>query len=218
MLNIFNSIIEADARYNFNNDDLVIVMWTCKEREDRYSNNNWIHDTNRSQITTYGKEWVRKFGTDTRGFLIRDLAYIAGTQLVIQKANWEQFCLNPLTNIDTEKLLANGINTRVFSDEYIRNYWLKIFDNLCEGKDIDQYIEHRDVINIYKDLFLNINKSFESRWTYEYAKLRSGHDLHPTPKEALEFIDSVWPTNSISTTARNYIEQQYVNTPLVTRL
>jgi len=217
---IFNSIMEADARYKFNNNDLVIVMWSCKEREDRYSNNKWLSDTNLSQEKTYGKKWVKNFGTDLRGFLIRDLGYIAGAQSTIQKASWEQFCLNPLTNIDDTKAVLDGVDLDSITEEIGREYWIKAFDKLCTGSDIDPYLDNADVIETYKDLFLNINKSLEGRWTFEYVKNRvaPNNDNHPTPLEALEFLNNVWPGNSLSIEAQNHARQWNVNHSLITRL
>lgn len=215
---IFNSIVEANARYNFNKDDLVIVMWTFKEREDRYSRGSWIGDTSRTQEKTYGKEWFKKFGDDLRAFLIRDLAYIAAIQETIKKSSWEQFCVGPLTNLDDLMFLEKNADS--LGEEYLRSYWISIFDKLCEGKDIDEYADHKDILNVYSDVFLNINKSFNGRWSYEYENSRKlkNNDLHPTPQESLEFIDSVWPNNSLSKKARIYAKQWNADREKITRL
>ena len=215
---IFNSIVEADARYNFNKDDLVIVMWTYKEREDRYNNSMWMHDTTRTQEKTYGAQWFKKFGDDLRGFLIRDLGYIAGIQETIKKSNWEQFCVGPLVNVDRNMLFNTDADK--FSNEYLRSLWISIFDKLCENKEIDLYAEEKNVLEVYKNVFLNINKSLTGRWSYEYTISRElkDNDLHPTPLEALSFIDSVWPNNLLSANARAHATQWAVQRDNVTRL
>jgi hypothetical protein len=215
---IFNSIVEADSRYHFNKDDLVIVMWTFKEREDRYNKGMWMHDTNRTQKKTYGKGWFKKFGDDLRGFLIRDLGYIVGIQETIKKSSWEQFCVGPLTNVDSEMFFKKDINK--FSDEYLRSLWISIFDRLCEGQEIDLHAEEKNVLEVYKNVFPNINKSFIGRWSYEYDISRElkNNDLHPTPLEALSFIDSVWPNNSLSSNARAHANQWSIKRDNVDRL
>jgi len=214
---IFNSIVEADSRYNFNKDDLVIVMWTFKEREDRYNNGMWMHDTTRTQKKTYGNEWFKKFGDDLRGFLIRDLGYIAGIQETIKKSNWEQFCVGPLTNVDCNTFLEP---VDKFSNEYLRSLWISIFDKLCEGKEVDLYAEEKNVLEVYKNVFPNINKSLTGRWSYEYDTSRElkNNDLHPTPLEALSFIDSVWPDNLLSNKARAHANQWDIERATFTRL
>ena len=58
---IFNSIIECNRRNKFNEDDLVIVMWTSCSREDRYVDNGWLVAATENRETLYGKEWVKKF-------------------------------------------------------------------------------------------------------------------------------------------------------------
>jgi hypothetical protein len=205
---IFNSVMESHTRHNFNKDDLVIIMWSTKEREDRYYNNNWLHDTTSTQEQTYGKEWFKKFGTDIKSFLIRDFAYIKSIQLLLESCHcdWENFTLHPITNIDHDKVKEAGIDINALSEEEKFDYWVRIFDNLCDGKEIDPLTEFKEVIEIYKDVFLNINKSLQGRWSYEHNKNRitPNNDPHPTPLEALNFLDTVWPDNTLSNTARSY--------------
>jgi hypothetical protein len=205
---IFNSVIEAHSRHKFNKDDLVIVMWSTKEREDRYSDGVWLHDTNITQEKTYGKDWVKKFGTDIKSFLIRDLAYIKSIQTFLEtcECDWENFTLQSIINIDQNALKKLGVSIDTMPEEEKFKYWVRVFDDLCDGKEIDPIIEFKDVIEIYKDVFLKINKSLKGRWSYEYTQNRISpdFDLHPTPTEALKFLDTVWPNNKLSVNARDY--------------
>lgn len=72
-------VTEANQRYTFKEDDLIVIMWTTFCREDRYISNNWLMTGN---IFTarhdYSDEFVRKYA-DTKGYLIRDLAIITQT-------------------------------------------------------------------------------------------------------------------------------------------
>jgi hypothetical protein len=217
---IFNSIIEADARYNFNKEDLVIVMWTFLHREDRYYNSTWQCDTIQSLEQTYGGDWFKKYALDRRSFLIRDLALATAAQSTIQKANWEQFWTSPITNIDKDKVESTGIYNNLIPESEGRPYWVESFDSLCNGTNINPLLENLDVIKVYKDLFLNINKTVEGRWSYEYTKSRKlpNNDQHPSPAEALAFLNSVWPDNLLSNTAQTYANQWTVNTEPVNRL
>jgi hypothetical protein len=205
---IFNSIMEAHSRHTFNKDDLIIVMWSTIEREDRYSNGTWLHDTTMTQEKTYGKDWFKKYGTDIKSFLIRDLAYIKSIQIFLDscQCDWENFTLHPITTIDETAAKKSGINVDTLSEEEKYNYWIYVFDKLCDGKDLDLVLEFKDVVEIYSDVFLKINKSLEGRWSYKYLKSRitPNNDVHPMPLEALNFLDTVWPGNSLSSSSRDY--------------
>lgn len=205
---IFNSLMEAHSRHKFNKDDLVIVMWSTKEREDRYNNNEWIVAGMANQEKVYGRNWFKKFGIDIRGYLIRDLALIKASHSMLKscECDWENFTLNPTTNIDDNLVIKAGYDLNKISEKEGFEYWVRVFDDLCDGKEIDPLVEYQDVINIYKDIFLDINKSFEGRWSYEYKKSRisPNNDVHPTPLEALEFLDNVWPNNNLSQKSRDY--------------
>lgn len=72
-------ITEANLRYKFTEDDLIMVMWTTFCREDRYRNNSWMMSGNIfSALHDYSEEFVRKYA-DPKGYLIRDLAVITQT-------------------------------------------------------------------------------------------------------------------------------------------
>lgn len=207
---ILNSIIEANARYKFTSDDLVIVMWTNKEREDRYVNNEWVVASNTGLERIYGKDWVFKFAMDSKGQLIRDLAFINSGQTILKSTgcHWENFLISPITNIDNQLVKDIGYDIKKISIKEKFDYWIKAFDTLCDGGNIDPLLEHKEVIEIYKHVFTDINKSLESRWDLRLTATRNApnKDSHPTPKEALEFLDKVWPDNSISQQARDYAQ------------
>lgn len=201
---IFNSIIEADSQHQFTSDDLIIVVWSSKEREDRYHNNRWIHDTNSTMENTYGKDWVIKYALEKRGFLIRDLAMMRAAQILLSQSgcDWANFIIHPNINLN------HSLIKEIFSDEEKNhNQWIDTFNNICEGKEITPLVEHYDVIRTYKDVFKNINRSYQECFPYQYFEKRSApnnNDLHPTPIEALTFLDTVFPNNTLSIESREY--------------
>ncbi len=93
---IFNSIIECNQRHKFTQGDLVIVMWTGCTREDRYVNNQWVTAATAYRETLYGKEWVQRFGSDTRGLLLRDIAYIKAIQTLLEHSGVDYAQLNSI--------------------------------------------------------------------------------------------------------------------------
>ena len=74
---IFNSIMQADAVYNFTHEDLVIVQWTNVCREDRYlpQRDGWLLPGNIYTQGEYDEKWVQKWFSEY-GAYVRDFAFI----------------------------------------------------------------------------------------------------------------------------------------------
>jgi hypothetical protein len=198
---IFNSIMECDAKYHFNEDDLVIVMWSGIEREDRYLNNEWVVAVSEEEkIRLYGKSWVNRVEEDYRGFLIRDMAYIKAVQILLQSRNcdWSNMSMYSICKINEAQILSDGFTYKNDLDKFVQRY-LKLNRDLCDGNIIDElYACDKDVLLLYKDIYSNI----------EYSVLdvvRNGYflidgqanfgDGHPTPIEHFRYINSILPNN-----------------------
>jgi hypothetical protein len=76
-LGISVRVAEANKRFKFNEDDLVMVMWSTFCREDRWVNGRWFSQGNVFN-SEYPSDWVRKYA-DPFGYLIRDHALIHST-------------------------------------------------------------------------------------------------------------------------------------------
>lgn len=198
---IFNSVIEADARYNFSEHDLVIIFWSTKEREDRYSNNKWAHATAKSIDTEYSKEWIGKFYFDTRSQLIRDLAYMKAIQtiLISKKCHWANLSWNEFFNNSSIRDTYNNSTDK----ESLLVKWREACKEVYTGNTIPDFFDEQDVIKLYQDVFTNISGIY--RWfESECIDNVDREDIHPTPHEALMFLDWIWPNNTLSNTARQY--------------
>ena len=112
---IYNSVVECNQRNRFNVDDLVIVMWTGVTREDRYVDNHWATAASEYRKIAYGDEWMRKYGTEIRGNVIRDLAYIKSTQLLLESVGCDYTFLSSIDIIrddtDVISLYSDILNT-----------------------------------------------------------------------------------------------------------
>lgn len=210
---IFNSVIEADTRHKFNQDDLVMIMWSSTSREDRYSNNKWLHATIDIQAERYSKEWFKKFSADTRAHLIHDYAYIKSTQCFLNSTgcDWSNLVMHPIAKTKYLPELAKKLNVTTEIQE--REFWYNAWDRLRAG-DIDQELldlfEDQDVIDVYREIFKNIQASYECLKTFKerdyLSTPKTDHRInpHPTPLQALAFLDIVWPDNTLSVNAREY--------------
>jgi len=95
---IFNSVMEADQRYQLGTSDTVIVCWTGINREDRYIDGRWHTPGNvHFAKTVYHPEYLRSH-VDYRGSLIRDLAYIKAVKLLLESCstNWRFLSMSKL--------------------------------------------------------------------------------------------------------------------------
>jgi hypothetical protein len=192
---IFNSIIECDARHHFNQDDLVIVMWTSIEREDRYLNNDWYLASHIERTKAYGKDWNKKFGKEIRGLLIRDLAFIRSAQQLLQFRNcdWANFSMSPISKMNVND--SDIKNIEELND--LHNRYVKLHTDLCLGKDLTEpYAHSPDVLKLYKEEFTNIEDSvlnivFDGEWSKPPRPNKN--NCHPSPKEHLQYMQHLYP-------------------------
>lgn len=166
---IFNTIMQADSFYNFNENDLIIVEWTSVAREDRYKNQNWVTPGNIYTQQEYNAEYVEQWA-DFEGYLVRDLAVIKAVSLFLKNKKLQHHILSmaPLITINNE--------------------WR---DNFNSTETINRLSE------LYKPYIDEIYKSFyEVLWegtiqtkvkeeTELYSKLVNGH---PTTAEHYTFL------------------------------
>ena len=80
---IFNSVMEADQRYQFGAGDTVIVCWSSFFRDDRYVNGRWHTLGNMFTCPIYNEEYL-KTHVDDRGYVIRDFALIKGAKALLE--------------------------------------------------------------------------------------------------------------------------------------
>lgn len=201
---IFNSIIECDAKNKFQKDDLVIVMWTSIEREDRYNKGKWNFVTPASRLKTYGHHWEKTFGDEQRGLLIRDLAYIRAVQQLLKNrdCDWANFTTIPISRIDRTLVTDQDKETA-----HLR--YVNLFEDLIDGKECNDPIALApDVLQLYKEEFTNIKSSvlsiiFNGIWPE--SNRPQHNNKHPTPLEHYKYLKTIFPEFSASTDTENFI-------------
>ena len=201
---IFNSIIECNLRNKFNEDDLVIAMWSSCSREDRYLNGNWLVAATDNRDDVYGKSWMDKFGKEGKGNMIRDFASISAIQQILEngKSDWINFNGPPLIRFNIDKA-SDDINKKIITLDEIEKKWASLQKDLSLGKNVvDYYIEGEDVIDLYRDIFVKIKEPLLDSILKNPNRPNLG-DKHPTPNEALNYINRNLP-NSLD--AKEYAE------------
>ena len=187
---MFNSVMEADQRYNFGAGDTVIVCWTNIMREDRYiQGRGWISLGN---IMTATRMYTKEFLADAvceRGALIRDLAHIKSVRnLLLHRpdVNWKFLSMCPILQPDP---------------------W------------DDKKLQLIDIIDLYKDVLISVLPSYtevlgHNFWQHDQHKRfryeGGGVDYHPTSEEHLKYLDTVLPGWVVNDELRSQIAQKPV--------
>jgi hypothetical protein len=193
---IFNSIIECDLRHSFNKDDLVIIMWTSCSREDRYVDDNWLFAATENREQVYGKEWMKKFANQGKGLMIRDFASIYAIQKFLNNTNCDWLNLNslPLIRFDIDRAEQDILKKKISLYE-LEARWLDQQKMLTKGNSFrDEYLDNKDVIDLYQDLFLLIKLPLFEK-ILDNKSRPNFNDQHPTPLEALNYLNEVLPNN-----------------------
>lgn len=163
---IFSSIVEADKKYNFNEDDLVMVMWTAIDREDRYLENGWKPTgcVYHSIDDFYDKDFVKKY-VDARGMFLRDVTCLSAATTLLRKTNFYYMSM-----------------VKFSSSEEIRNNDIVDFYK----DDIDLILP--DVMKVIHDG----NWIEHARMKIKLPNGKLVRDLHPTPLYHLEYLQKTF--------------------------
>lgn len=223
---IFNSVMEADARYNFTKDDLVIIFWSIKEREDRYLGDTWVHVSSYNLESMYSKEWANKYYFDNRNFLMRDLSLIKATQAMLKTKECDWANLSWGEFIDSHAIKAEYDCAEKSKKGTIVRRWREQCRQIHSGAAVPAHIDNADIIELYQSVFTDISgvyKWFRDDCINLDERNAPENDLHPTPCEALMFLNWTWPNNSLSDIARKYANDwiyigQDMDRPVVPRL
>jgi hypothetical protein len=194
---IFNTIIQADAYYKFNQNDLIMICWTNVCREDRFVGNKWIIPGNIYTQQVYSDEWVEKF-VDPAGMALRDYATISATDALLKSKGCEYHFLSmiDITKVfdqynyglidsflkkDSKKMINELIT---LFDEPLSKIKPNFYDVLWDGK--------------IRNKMDNIWKQFKSKFS----------DAHPSPIEHYKYLQTVLEYDFKETTVAKVQEAQ----------
>jgi len=185
---ISSMIAEANMRFKFNKDDLVMVMWSTIPREDRYINKSWQTHGNIFNQSFYDENFVSKY-VDIRGQLIRDMSTITLAHGFLKHIGCD-FHMLSMQRIDAS-----------LRDEY----------NELDG-------EFKDVIDLYQPTIDTLLPDIlTAGCNGQWPNTPIGHkkfmslapqvtDHHPTPSIHLSYLRQIFPGISISKQATDMIE------------
>jgi len=184
---ISNAIVEANKIHKFNENDLVIMMWTSVSREDRYKDGYWHTPGNIYSQGEISNKFVKQWA-DTRFYLLRDFALIDLTKEYLKSTNCKHFMLNMAPFVDIQHSSGD----------------LK-------------YKEGQDIFNMYADTLSIIQPDicttvYKGIWPTIKIKGYGGepYDYHPTPLGYLSYIRKIFPALKITDRMKD-LAQKYTD-------
>lgn len=183
--NLFIScqVAEANLKYKFNQDDLVMIMWSGVSREDRYVDKQWLTPGNIYTQGYYDAKFVDKF-VDPRGQLIRDLSLITMCKGMLDSLDITYHMLN----------MAPFVHLQSAKDNNIDNVYdvLKQFTLTTAAINTDIYTLELDC-----------------QWPQHPISKPGGQtaDYHPSPRQHFSYINKLFPEIEWSDGTRKFVAE-----------
>lgn len=171
-LGISVRLTEANKRFNFNEDDLVMVMWSTFCREDRWINGHWFAQGNIFN-SQYPLDWVKKYA-DPFGYLIRDHALIHSTTHYLKSLPCSSLLLKSSSFHFTENPMSLLENKDLYTQ--LKNLYFNEYNNM--PIELQTYLG--DWNSVKQEFFDDM--SGKPRWTT---------DFHPFTGMYADYLDKI---------------------------
>lgn len=181
-------LAEANQRFKFNSNDLVVVMWTTSFREDRFVNHKWECHGNVYNCEYYDEHFLKKYA-DPNGYMIQSCAAITLGNGFVKSLPCDSIVLNSWPFFNKEY-------SEVFDSKYL-NDCKNIYSNLYDMPiSLFEYL-HPDLD--YKNFYLR-------GATYILDDGSTFKDLHPNPLAGYDYLKGIGLP--VSTLSYNYAVNQ----------
>lgn len=171
---IAHTIVEADLKFNFNQNDMIIIMWSTYFRWDRYKDGNWIH---------HGHVWSNHHSKEDQKLF---------------KEVWDNH-YGVLQSLDSFYLIQHLLEHKHI--KYYFSSFLPIEQSLGlkndPGEDTfifkEKFIEYSPILkaNWVNDMWRYISKNDDKlKWYESHTDGKMTKDIHPTPYIAYEFLSN----------------------------
>lgn len=115
---IANRMLEADLKHNFTDDDIICVLWSSWDREDRILvNDNWVGRGSFYFNPAYGYDFLKKTYNETHSVVQNSYSIITANKMYGDKISWQSSWAGWFENDDGAKKLS--------TNEKIKNLYLK---------------------------------------------------------------------------------------------
>jgi hypothetical protein len=179
---IHNTLMQADARYKFDEDDLIMICWTTVAREDRWIKGAWRILGNIYTQTEFDDEYIFKYADDL-GYLIRDIAFMHSARSILNNVKCQYHMMS-----------MNDVFQHMYETRHSQ------FDSDIDSETLDK------VVDLYKIELLP--SFFKILWDHDvFANKRpvmkklneNFRDAHPSPIEHLSYLSEVYEEFSENT-------------------
>ena len=216
---IFNSVIECDARNNFNSDDTVLIMWSGISRIDYYQFNAWGHahsmypDKNKLDYPVCCPD----------GYEILSFAYMQaiGGFLKSKKVAFKMMAWHPyksssdaynlysstLDNIEVLSFESFDIKQAVFRINNTDTLTKELYNRLY-GPDWPSLTDiQNNSYNTTPEIQIEINEFSELlKQDKRLNIINNERELHPTPLSHLKMVQNTFKNLPISNDTVNWIQ------------
>lgn len=185
---IFQSLIEAIIKHNINEHDLVMIMFSNVTREDRFTKKRgWITPGNLYFQNEYNEHFLEKYLCD-HGYLMRDLNLVAGSKFALDNVGCDYKFMS-MVPFDSKQ----SDNFKMSEIEYL----LKFYDDILTTV----------APSVFDTIFNGNWNSRQPRPKYDVSWQKEKYsDNHPTPKEHLEYLLTVFPDIKLTEETLFYVE------------
>lgn len=198
---ISNRIAEMNQRFSFSENDLIIVMWTSFDREDKYISGDWKCYGNVYKNNLYDIQYIKKY-VDPRGFLVRDMGLISLTYHFLNSLS-SDFCM-----LSSLPLKSNTYSyDEPLSDELNLNDAFQLYDSILQKikPDLSTIVFN----NNWKTIKIRLTDSAEKRARSWREKKDWGnlnwYDNHPLPIHHLIYLKSVFQNFDIDQDVKDFV-------------
>lgn len=217
---IFHSLIECHQKQRLNKDDTVIIMWSSYIRKDEYKNGKWYTPGDPTKKFSYRP--------DLRGKYLETLSLITAAKDLLNHWGVKHYFVSMVPLEQTMDITFNDLDNiddicLVFKD-VIKSIRPSVFEIVFNGNwGHNRMLNFKEIKKIYSQLrgsdwpsvkqFLNkdlsqvdqsiIDDIMSNNYLRSYIDPESTHivklnDYHPTPNEAVIYLEKVLPEFIIS--------------------
>ena len=163
---IFYRLVECNLRNQFTQDDLIIVLWSHWNREDRYKDNFWQGVGNVFHDGIYGEKFVKKYWSLENDIIKNSTSIIAANEMF--KINFQGHITHPRMDEHEQRIFSEYQNNMLdfySSHLNLNNIFVydtsKSFNNLIHDDNHPDILQHLQYLkeNIYPTLGLTIKDS-----------------------------------------------------------
>jgi hypothetical protein len=174
---IFNAIMQADASFRFDIDDLVMVCWTNVCREDRYLQDSWDLKGNILTSPDVDVAYIDKY-VDPFGYLLRDMASIHAADVLLQHrgVQYHHLQMIDLLNRQDQWNPENNLLGTAAQMHMVTSMYADVISRLNES--FYQVLWNNDLDGKMRQDRLDIDESFS--------------DGHPLPAEHLVYLQTIF--------------------------